>query len=142
MKKKGIKKEESDKKQQDLNEKILELRDSVLEEFDMIELIEDSIKDVFDCDLNCATCSREEQGKCMQGFKKANLYWLRKIAQDEHMLKDIVEKLDGMRETLQQMMKETTKYVEQHRTPDEKFKEHAEAVKQKVKESGEFGYFS
>lgn len=60
MRKKGKKLEKAELEHKKLNEKILKLRDSVLEEFDLIELIEDSIKEIFDCDLNCVTCSREE----------------------------------------------------------------------------------
>jgi len=68
MKKKGEKKEQADIEYEKLFNKIIVLKENVLEEFDMLELIEDSIKDVFDCDLNCATCTREEQGQCMQNF--------------------------------------------------------------------------
>jgi hypothetical protein len=93
MKKKS---KESIPKRKKLMEKIIELKDSILEEFDMMELIEDSIKDVFECNLECSTCSTEEQGHCMQNFKKANLYWIRKIVQDERMIKDIVVQLDEM----------------------------------------------
>ena len=83
-----------------LTEKLMKLSRDVAEEFDMIELIEDEIKDLFQCDLNCATCSRVEQGKCLQSFKKANLYWLRKIVQDETFLKDIVGQMEEMKETI------------------------------------------
>jgi len=62
-----------------LYDKLVKISESIEEEFDMMELIEDEIKDLFRCDLNCWTCSHEEQGKCMQKFKKANLYWIRKI---------------------------------------------------------------
>ena len=87
-------------KEMDLIKRITKLSEDIREEFDMMEAIEDEIKDLFSCDLNCKTCSVEEQGQCLQNFKKANLYWLRKIVQDEKYLKDIVEKMDEMRETL------------------------------------------
>jgi hypothetical protein len=88
--------EESKKKKVKLINVIIELRDNILEEYDMMELVEDSIKYAFQCDLDCATCSTQEQGICLQNFKKGNLFWLRKIAQDEAFIKDIVVKLDDM----------------------------------------------
>lgn len=83
-----------------LTDKLLKLSKDVAEEFDMMELIEDEIKDLFRCDLNCVTCTREEQGKCLQSFKKANLYWLRKIVQDEEFLKGIVGQMEEMKDTI------------------------------------------
>lgn len=83
-----------------LTDKLMKLSRDVAEEFDMMELIEDEIKDLFHCDLNCVTCTHEEQGKCLQNFKKANLYWLRKIVQDEEFLKDIVDQMLEMKETI------------------------------------------
>jgi len=94
------------KKKENIFQKLLELRDDIREEFDLLELVEDSIKDVFECDLDCSTCSVEEQGICMQNFKKANIFWLRKIAQDEWMLKDIAEKVGNMGEILEQQIYE------------------------------------
>lgn len=86
--------------QETLYDKLLKLSEDISEEFDMMELIEDEIKDLFSCDLNCWTCSREEQGKCMQKFKKANLYWIRKIVQDERQIKEVADKMIEMKETL------------------------------------------
>ena len=86
-----------------LNEKIIEIRDSVEEEFDLMELIEDEIKDLFSCNLECKTCTTEEQGACLSQFKKGNLYWLRKIAQDEWMLKSMSDQINTMRELLLKM---------------------------------------
>ncbi|MEE9439570.1 MAG: hypothetical protein V3V14_11260 [Saprospiraceae bacterium] len=97
---KGIKHENEKKEQESLIEAIVRLTDDVLEEFDMMELIEDEIKTIFQCDLECKTCSKEEQGICLQNFKKGNLYWLRKIAQDEKMLKEVVEDMLTVKENL------------------------------------------
>lgn len=106
-----MKKEENKEKKINIFEKIITLRESIEEEFDLIELVEDSIKDVFACDLDCATCSREEQGACMQNFKKANLFWLRKIAQDEWAMKRIVEQINEMSDALKKLMGELVKNV-------------------------------
>lgn len=138
MRNKGKKIEDSIKEYEKINIKILELRDNVLEEFDMLELVEDSIKDIFSCNLNCATCTREEQGKCMQSFKKANIYWIRKIAQDEWMIKDIVEKIDGMREALVEMMEAQKEYYSSHLLDSNKFKGRKDQVKNRLK--GKHGY--
>lgn len=94
MKYKGKKREE---KSQELIKKIGELADDIREEYDMMELVEDSIKDIFKCDLDCSTCTPEDQGTCLGNFKKANLFWLRKIRQDEEILMNIVEKMDATR---------------------------------------------
>ena len=142
MKKKGQKKEQSIIDHKKLNEKILELRDSVLEEFDMLELVEDSIKDVFDCNLNCVTCSNEERGKCLQSFKKANIYWLRKIAQDEWMIKDIVIKIDSMREVLVEMMEAQKQYNASHALDPDKLKEHKDQIKRKTKDKHGYSFYS
>lgn len=125
-----------------LNEKIIELRDNVLEEFDMLELVEDSIKDIFSCNLNCATCTREEQGICMQSFKKANLYWIRKIAQDEWMIKDVVEKIDGMREALVEMMETQKQYYVSHPLSSDRLKERKDQIKNKIKNNHGYNIYS
>lgn len=108
---------------------IIRIRDDVMEEFDMIEMIEDEIKTIFECDLNCVTCSREEQGTCMQNFKKANLYWIRKVSQDEQMLKGIVEKMDEMREVLEQAIEFTRDIVKGKN--NEKYEKRLDEVKER-----------
>ena len=142
MKKKGKKKEQSEIEHEELNKKILELRDSVLEEFDMLELVEDSIKDVFDCNLNCVTCSNEERGKCLQSFKKANIYWLRKIVQDEWMIKDIVIKMDGMREALVEMMEAQKQYKASLTLDPDKLKEHKDKIRNEIKNMHGYNFYS
>jgi len=142
MKKKGKLKEKADILHERLNEKILQLRDNVLEEFDMLELVEDSIKDIFSCNLNCVTCTREEQGKCMQNFKKANIYWVRKIAQDEWMIKDIVQKMDEMRQALVEMMEMQKEYYTTGKLSSDKFKERKDQVKKKLKSKHRYNIYS
>ncbi len=142
MKKKGKEKEQSKKEHEKLNNKILELRDSILEEFDMLELVEDSIKDVFDCNLNCVTCSNEERGKCMQSFKKANIFWLRKIAQDEWMIKDIVIKMDEMREVLSEMMEAQKQYNTNNPLSSDKLKKRKDQIKNGMKNDHGYHLYS
>ena len=142
MKKKGKNKEQSEIEHKKLNEKILELSNSVLEEFDMLELVEDSIKDVFDCNLNCATCSNDERGKCMQSFKKANIFWLRKIAQDEWMIKDIVEKMDEMRQALAEMMEMQKEYNTNNSLTTDKLKKRKDQIKNKIKNKHGYNFYS
>jgi len=142
MRKKGKKLERAEVELKKLSDKIVGLRDSVLEEFDLIELIEDSIKDVFSCDLNCATCTREEQGKCLQNFKVGNLMWLRKIAQDEWFIKDIVGKIDIMREALVEMMEKTKEYYGSKVDSSKIYEEHKDRIKDKLKNNRNAGYFS
>lgn len=142
MKKKGIKKEQSDIEYEKLFNKIIELKEDVLEEFDMLELIEDSIKDVFDCDLNCATCSREEQGQCMQNFKKGNIYWIRKIAQDEEMIKNVVIKMEGMMEALIEMMEKQREFYSNKCLTSEKLKDRKEQIKNRLKDKHGYNFYS
>ena len=92
---------DADKTRTKLLNYIMELRDNtILEEFDLIEVIGDNIKDIFSCDLDCSTCSREEMGHCMQTFNKGNLYWIRKAVQYEFLLKNIAEKFGIIAEGL------------------------------------------
>jgi len=95
-----MRKEVDEKKSEKLHEKLIKLATTIGEEFDILEAIEDNIKDAFHCDMECITCTEDERAICMQTFKKANLFWIRKIAQDERMLHDIVEKMDEYRELL------------------------------------------
>lgn len=74
----------------------MELCSDVREEFDMLEVIQDSIKEVFDCDLDCKTCSSEEQGQCMQAFKVGNLLLLRKLQQDEYIILDFIQNVEDI----------------------------------------------
>jgi hypothetical protein len=142
MRKKGKKVDDAVKEHERINIKILELRDNILEEFDMLELVEDSIKDIFSCDLNCVTCSNDERGKCMQSFKKANIYWLRKISQDEWMIKDVVDKIDGMRESLVKMMEIQKEYFANNSGNSAKFKEHKDKIKNKLKNNHGYNIYS
>ena len=87
-------------KSEELHRKLITVSNTINEEFDILEAIEDDIEDVFNCDMDCSTCTEDERAICMQTFKKANLYWIRKIAQDEKMLHDIVEKMDEYRDLL------------------------------------------
>ena len=91
------------RKNVNLNELILSTRERIEEEFDMIEIIEDEIKSIFSCNMDCKTCTAEEQGECFSRWRKTNLYWLRKIAQDEYLLKDIVMKMDELRQFISEM---------------------------------------
>lgn len=137
MRKKGKNIDDAVKEHEKINIKLIELRDNVLEEFDMLELVEDSIKDIFSCDLNCVTCSNNERGKCMQDFKKANLYWIRKIAQDELYLKQIVEQMDEMRILLQDAIKYAREMETKRSNVDYK-----DRAKEKKKELKNYGYYS
>jgi len=93
-KKKGTKAEDKSHK---LVQKIASLANDIREEYDMMELVEGEIEDIFSCDLECHTCSEKERAFCLTSFKKANLYWLRKIVQDEKILMDYIEKIDETR---------------------------------------------
>lgn len=79
-----------------LQNKIMELCEDVREEFDILELIQDSVKEIFDCDLDCSTCSTKEQGKCMQNFKVGNLLLLRKLQQDEYIILDFIQNVEDI----------------------------------------------
>lgn len=105
----------------DIMDKLYTLSESVEEEFDLMELIEDNIRDLFKCDLDCSTCTRKEQGECMQAFKKANIYLLRKLYLDEVLLKEFTEDILKMID----LVAETRNVLETEKTATEKEKEEA-----------------
>lgn len=78
----------------------------------------------------------------MQNFKKCNLFWLRKISQDEWMIKDIVEKMDIMREAMVEMMEKTKEYYASKAESDKVYKEHKDRIKDKLKNKNNMGYYS
>jgi len=130
---------DSDIEFQKLLNKITELKDSIMEEYDMLELIDDSIKDVFSCDFDCSTCSEKERGTCLHNFKKANLYWIRKVSVEEEQLRKIVEQMDEMKEILSDAIKKAKKYK---KIRDEKeYEEHTDTIKEKVKKQQGYGYY-
>jgi hypothetical protein len=111
---------------------MMKLSESIEEEFDMMELIEDEIKDLFACDLNCVTCSDEDRGECMQKFKKANLYWIRKVVQDERMIKEVADKMNEMKENLLELadaLKVSLKMAKAKKEKDKEVKTDDEATK-------------
>jgi len=128
-----MKKKESSSKEdyvKRLTKKILSYSENIEEEYDIMELIEDNISEVFDCDSNCSTCSERERGECMQNWKKANLYFLRKLHLDEtklleftrniqEMIDLVVESRDSLKEEKEQRERETkekfkSKFKEAH----------------------------
>lgn len=132
--KKPNKEIDADKTRAKLLNYIMELRDNtILEEFDLIEAIEDNIKDIFSCDLDCSTCSRVEFGECMQTFKKANLYWIRKAVQNEFVFKNIAEKLGTVADGLSKAIKAFNNIKE-----DKEVGDFEEPIKKKeeIKENG------
>ena len=130
--------EKTEKKKETILDKIIELRDTALEEFDILEMVEDSIMDIFECNLDCSTCTREEQGKCLQNFKKANLFWIRKVAQDEEILRNIVKKMDEMRGILQKQMKSVLKEIKNVKKLNQICDSNEENIEDKDNEEDDF----
>ena len=122
-------------------DKLYTLSEKVEDEYDIMELVEDNIRDIFECDLDCSTCSREEQGKCMQNFKKANLYLLRKLYLDEVLLKeftqDILEMIDLVAET-RNVLELEKKTIENE--TKEKYRKRFEEIKKRTRNTGSKGY--
>jgi len=125
-------------------DKLYALSEKVEDEYDIMELIEDNIRDIFACNLDCSTCSSKEQGECMQTFKKANLYLLRKLYLDEVLLKeftqDILEMIDLVAETRNVLETEKTATDKESK---EMYKKRFEEVKEKnrVKEKKGYGFY-
>ena len=115
-----------------IKEKIYSYSETIREEYDIMELVEDNIKDIFNCDLNCSTCSREEQGQCMQSFKKANLYFLRKLYLDETKLmefsQNILEMIELVEETRNILERDKTKRLKDSK---DKYKNRFEEARKK-----------
>ena len=119
-------------------EKLYTLSQSVDEEFDIMELVEDSIRDIFKCNLDCATCTPREQGECMQSFRKTNLYLLRKLYLDEVLLKEFTQDILDMIE----LVAETRNVLETEKTATEnenkeKYKKRFDEIKERNKDDEE-----
>jgi len=97
--------EENNVVKESLLEKIIEIAETIEEEFGMIELIEGKIQEVLGCDLDCKTCTEDEKSECMINFKKLNLYWLRKIVQDEAYLKKMATDMIEMKNNIVELAK-------------------------------------
>ena len=127
-----------------IKEKLYEYSEKIEEEYDIMELIEDNIREIFECDLDCGTCSRQEQGECMQTFKKANLYFLRKLYLDEVKLKeftqDILHMIDLVAETRGVLQKEKDEMLDNKKN---KYKDRFEKAreKQKIKERKGYDFY-
>ena len=117
-------------------DKLYALSSKVEDEYDIMELIEDNIKDIFSCNLDCSTCSTKEQGNCMQPFKKANLYLLRKLYLDEVLLKeftqDILDMIDLVAETRDVLETEKTATEKESR---EMYKKRFDEIREKSKKN-------
>jgi len=130
--------EESVKK---LKAKIYSYSEDIQDEFDIMELIEDNIREVFECDLECTTCTREEQGECMQSWKKANLYFLRKLYLDETKLVEFTENIKEMIN----LVVETKKILEDDKKNQEdetkgKYKSRFEEIRERNRVKPSKGY--
>ena len=115
-------------------DKLYSLSEKVEDEYDIMELVEDNIRDIFKCNLDCSTCSSKEQGECMQTFKKANLYLLRKLYLDEVLLKeftqDILDMIDLVAETRNVLETERTATDKESR---EMYKKRFDEIKERNK---------
>jgi hypothetical protein len=133
----------TDKKHLNLNDLILSTRDCIEEEFDMLEIIEDEIESIFSCNMDCKTCTAEEQGECFARWRKTNLYWLRKIAQDEYILKDIVMKMDELREFITEMYRQVREQMKNviDLKPIEEFDVKVDAREDIKEKKEDLGYF-
>jgi hypothetical protein len=112
--------------------KIYSYSEQIHEEYDIMELIEDNIKEIFACDLDCSTCTAKEQGQCMQAFKKANLYFLRKLYLDETTLLEFTNNIRDMIDLVLEIKEELKKSKDEAKNErKEKFKKRFEEVKQR-----------
>ncbi|MHA1748707.1 MAG: hypothetical protein ACTSYF_08740 [Promethearchaeota archaeon] len=67
-------KESFSKKILDAINEITRMRESYEEEKKIFDEINDKIQSLFECDLECTTCSPEDRAKCMQNFRVANIF--------------------------------------------------------------------
>lgn len=126
-----------------LTDKLNSYSNSIAEEYDIMMLIEESIRDVFSCDLDCSTCTPKEQGQCMQAWKKANLYLLRKMALDETKLMEFTNNILEMINLVQQtndFLNNQKKGLEDE-TKD-KYKKRFENIKNKKKNSHNDSFYT
>ena len=67
------KREISDKINAKINE-ITSLKKTYEENLDIFDAVNDEMKDLFECDLNCTTCDQNDLGNCLQNFRLANVF--------------------------------------------------------------------
>lgn len=69
------KKKEIQKKIVDKINEITQLKKSYSENLDVFEAVNDEMKDIFECDLDCSTCGIDDRGKCLQSFRLGNVFF-------------------------------------------------------------------
>lgn len=100
--------EMSDKDKENLmeviRERMLDLtekRESLEEEYNCFEEINDQIQDTFECDMKCETCDEVDRARCMQSFRIANVYWIKKLRlYEDYFLKTLETSLDVLKELI------------------------------------------
>ena len=89
----------------ELTNKLTNIEDNFEKIFDLEEAIEDNLKDLFECDSDCSTCSLEDLKLCHQHFRKANLFWIGRFRYYDEVLfesiKYLVEFIQNMHRALE-----------------------------------------
>ncbi len=95
----------SKEKKQDISDKIngkineiTSLKKSYEENLDIFDAVNDEMKTLFECDLNCSTCGPDDKGSCMQNFRLANVFLQR---QCRHLIHIIDNQIDAFANILE-----------------------------------------
>ena len=89
--KKTLTKEEEKTIKQNILNVITKVKKTYEENLDVFEAVNDHLKDIFECNLDCNTCSEEEWKECLQRFKEGNVFWIIKIREMEYMIKNMID---------------------------------------------------
>ena len=63
----------------ELLDKVTDIQDDQSKILDLEESINDNISNLFECDLECTTCTADDRAKCMHNFRVANIFLMSKI---------------------------------------------------------------
>ena len=89
---------------------VTELREGYQENLDVFDAVNDKIGDYFECDMDCSTCNCEDRAKCMQGFKLANIFLLKKnrmlLEMYEEYIEGISDVLHGAASIIEELVTE------------------------------------
>jgi len=92
----------SNEKKQELTDKIIAKMDELTkvkndfeQEFDFFDAINNEIKDCFECNLDCSTCTNDDRAHCMQNFRVTSLYVLKKLKMYEMGMYKFMEGIES-----------------------------------------------
>ena len=75
-------------------DEVTKKKDKFTQEFDFFDAINDEIKSLFECNGDCSTCSVEDVKHCLQNFRVANVYLVKKLKLYDQGLEKFMEGME------------------------------------------------